>query len=66
MQDANAVTTLLSTSESLKLSYESYAMEPTQYRQVVVSLQYLALTRPDISFTVNKLSQFMLRPSTIH
>ena len=34
-----------------------------QYRQVVGSLQYITLTRPDISFSVNKLSQFMHQPT---
>ena len=66
MQDANAVTTPISTSGSLKLSDGSPTTEPTQYRQVVGSLQYLALMRPDISFAVNKLSQFMHQPSTLH
>ena len=66
MQDAKEVTTPLSTSESLKLCDGSPATDSTQYRQVLGSLQYLALTRPDISFAVNKLSQFMHRPSTTH
>ena len=56
MQDAKAVTTPLSTGESLKLCDGSPATDPTQYRQVLGSLQYLSLTRPDISFAVNKLS----------
>lgn len=30
------------------------------------SLQYIAFTRPDISFAVNKLSQFMHAPSQTH
>ncbi|KAL6321916.1 hypothetical protein AAG906_035626 [Vitis piasezkii] len=34
-----------------------------QYSQVVGSLQYITLTRPDISFSVNKLSQFMYQPT---
>ena len=41
-------------------------MNPTQYRQVFGSLQYLSFTRSDISFVINKLSQFMHRPPVIH
>lgn len=41
-------------------------MDPTSYQAIVGSLQYLALTRPDISFVVNRLSQFMHAPTTIH
>ncbi|KAL6347693.1 hypothetical protein AAG906_026222 [Vitis piasezkii] len=38
--------------------------DPTEFRAVVGSLQYLLLTRLDIAFTVNKLSQFMHTPSS--
>lgn len=34
----------------------------TQYRRAVSGLQYAALTRPEIAYTVNKLSQFMANP----
>ncbi|URD92505.1 Retrotransposon protein [Musa troglodytarum] len=66
MQDAKEVITPLSTNESLKLYDGSPVSDATQYRQVLGSLQYLALTRPDISFAVNKLSQFMHQLSTTH
>ncbi|KAF7842141.1 Copia protein [Senna tora] len=36
------------------------------YRQMVGSLQYLTNTRPDISYAVNKLSQFLSQPTDIH
>lgn len=37
------------------------------YRQVIGSLMYLAIgTRPDITFAVNNLSQFLERPSNEH
>ncbi|KAJ9560958.1 hypothetical protein OSB04_006118 [Centaurea solstitialis] len=41
-------------------------IDPTPYRKLVGGLQYLAFTRPDISFAVNKLSQFMHSPTETH
>jgi hypothetical protein len=66
MDGAKDVTTSLSTSVSLKLNDGSAAVNPTEYRKVIGALQYLSLTRPNISFAVNKLSQLMHCPSTIH
>jgi hypothetical protein len=40
--------------------------DSTQYRSIVGALQYLTLTRPDISFAVNKVCQFLHSPTTIH
>ncbi|XP_030503823.1 uncharacterized mitochondrial protein AtMg00810-like [Cannabis sativa] len=39
---------------------------PTQYRSIIGALQYLTMTRPDISFAVNRLSQYMQQPSSEH
>ena len=39
---------------------------PTEYHVVVRSLQYLCLTRLNIAFTLNKLSQFMHQPTIEH
>ncbi|CAL1372394.1 unnamed protein product [Linum trigynum] len=36
------------------------------YRSIVGGLQYLSFTRPDISFVVNHVSQFMHRPTDAH
>lgn len=36
------------------------------YRSIVGILQYLCITRPDLAFCVNKLSQFMNSPSDTH
>jgi hypothetical protein len=40
--------------------------DATRYRSVVGSLQYLALTRPDIYFCVNRVCQFLSAPTTEH
>jgi hypothetical protein len=40
--------------------------DATRYRSVVGSLQYLSHTRPDISFPVNRVCQFLSNPTTEH
>ncbi|XP_021833305.1 uncharacterized protein LOC110773107 [Prunus avium] len=51
-------TTLSSTGEQLK--------DPTRYRCLVGKLIYLTITRPEITFAVNTLSQFMQEPKRQH
>ncbi|KAK0579728.1 hypothetical protein LWI29_030590 [Acer saccharum] len=66
MAGAKPVQTPLPTSPPLSLHSGTPLSDPTAYRTVVGSLQYLSLTRPDISFAVNRLSQFMHQPSSDH
>jgi len=40
--------------------------DPTLYRSVVGALQYATLTRPEISFSANKVCQFMACPLDSH
>ncbi|KAL5746842.1 hypothetical protein ACOSP7_023819 [Xanthoceras sorbifolium] len=53
---------------SVKLFAASGAVfgEPSLYRSVIGASQYLTYTRPDISFAVNKLSQYHASPTTVH
>ncbi|KAJ0622361.1 putative RNA-directed DNA polymerase [Helianthus annuus] len=59
MDGAKDVLTPLSVSDPLSPVDSTPIVDHTPYRKLVGSLQYLAFTRPGISFAVNKLSQFM-------
>lgn len=66
MVDAKTVSTPMPTTPKLKLNDGVKLSDPSQYRSVVGSLQYLAFTRPDISLAVRRLSQFMHQPTETH
>lgn len=68
MVNCKAVTTPLSTSEKL-IAGDGEPLGPddsTKYRSIVGGLQYLTLTRPDISSAVNKVCQYLHAPTTQH
>ena len=52
----------LSATDGVPLS----ADESTRYRSIVGGLQYLTMTRPDLSFAVNKVCQYLHAPRAIH
>ncbi|CAA7019426.1 unnamed protein product [Microthlaspi erraticum] len=66
MLDAKPVATPLPVHPKLTIHTGTPLSDPSPYRSVVGSLQYLAFTRPDISYAVNRLSQFMHKPTTEH
>ena len=66
MMGSKPVATPMATSPKLSLHTGIRLSDPAEYRSVVGSLQYLAFTRPDISFSVNRLSQFMHSPAMDH
>lgn len=48
-------------------NYEGSSLDdPTSLRMLVGSLQYLTLTRPDLTYQVNQISQFMQNPRPVH
>jgi histone deacetylase 1/2 len=68
MDKCKPMDTPMSSIEKLSLySGEKLGQEDsTNYRSIVGALQYLTLTRPDISFSVNKVCQFLHAPTTLH
>ena len=66
MVDAKPLSSPMSTAAHLSQFDGAAFSDPTLYRSIVDSLQYLSLTRPDVSFTVNKVCQFMHKPTVTH
>ncbi|XP_031105201.1 uncharacterized protein LOC116010077 [Ipomoea triloba] len=65
MTDYKPLATPIATSLPTSVSTEPYD-DPTQYRSIAGALQYLTVTRPDLSFAVNLLCQHMHAPTTAH
>lgn len=66
MTEAKPVSTPMVTHPPLNLTDGTPPLVPTDYRALVGSLQYLSLTRLDVAFAVNRLSQFMHKPTDLH
>jgi hypothetical protein len=61
MMNCKLVSTPMTLTEKLS-AHDGVALEPqdtTKYHSIVGALQYLTLTRPDLSFLVNKVCQFL-------
>ncbi|KAJ8772962.1 hypothetical protein K2173_028139 [Erythroxylum novogranatense] len=68
MSNCKAVSTPMTTSQRLQKD-QGEALdedEAFKYRSTVGALQYLTLTRPDISYAVNKVCQYLHCPTKIH
>ena len=66
MLQAKPISSPMSNSKPLPALDGDVFSDITLFRSTLGSLQYLSLTRPDISFTINRVCQFMHRPTTVH
>jgi histone deacetylase 1/2 len=68
MSKCSPISTPMSSSDKLS-STDGTPLSPeesTRYRSVVGGLQYLTMTRPDLSFAINKVCQYLHAPSCTH
>jgi transposase InsO family protein len=66
MEDSNAVKNPIVPGTKLRKDEGGVRVDETQFKQVVGSLMYLTVTRPDLMFGVSLISRFMSRPTMAH
>ncbi|XP_020963941.1 uncharacterized protein LOC110265332 [Arachis ipaensis] len=66
MVDAKPTPTPILSSPRLSATDGNAFENPSLYRSVVGGLQYATLTRPDIAYAVNKISQYMHSHTDVH
>ncbi|GAA0152880.1 transmembrane signal receptor [Lithospermum erythrorhizon] len=62
----NSISTPVSPRTNSHISDGAPLDNPSEYRQLVGALQYLCITRPDITYAVNLASQSMHAPTSVH
>ncbi|XP_019228021.1 PREDICTED: uncharacterized protein LOC109209247 [Nicotiana attenuata] len=66
MHTCKPVRTPIASRTSISLMDGELLSDPSEYRSMVGAFQYLTMTRPDIAYVVNVVSQFMHAPRTTH
>ena len=66
MMDCKPCSNPCASSQSSALAVSPLLSDPTAYRSLVGALQYLTFTRPDLCYVVQKVCQFMSKPSQLH
>ena len=66
MLDCKSMTASMTTNLQLLNDDKSKTVDANLYRQIIGSLMYLTITRPDICFVVNTLIQYMVNPRHFH
>jgi len=66
MIECKPIATPMASNSNLSLYDGEILQDPSVYRSIVGALQYCTLTRPNISFAINKACQFLHAPTTVH
>jgi hypothetical protein len=66
MLEAKPITSPMAASFVLSAFTGDPMEDSSLYRSTIESLQYLALTHPDLGFAINRVCQFMHRPTKLH
>lgn len=66
MQNCSPCSTPMAATTTLSAIEGSPLANPIEHRKLIGALQYITYTRPDISFSVNKLSQYLQSPTYVH
>ncbi|XP_074302984.1 uncharacterized protein LOC141637318 [Silene latifolia] len=63
---AKPASTPMDPDHKLSVNGSPYLDDPERYRRLIGRLIFLAVTRPDLTFSVHVLSQFLTKPRTAH
>ena len=66
MEGCKPVSTPIATGRRLSKHDDDLLHDGTLYRSMVGSLQYLTMTRPDLTFAINQVCQFLHTLRTVH
>jgi hypothetical protein len=66
MLECKSMNTPMETKLKLLVDTSSELIDAMLYRQIIGSLMYLTNTRPNICFSMNTLSQFLVEPGHVH
>jgi histone deacetylase 1/2 len=66
LTDCKPIATPMASDRVLSLHDGNLLEDPKPYRSLVGALQYCTITRPDLSFSVNKVCQFLHAPTDVH
>lgn len=66
MENCNAVCNPMVPGSKLDMDDGGECIDQTFYKQIIGSLIYITMTRPDLQFVVSLLSRFMAKPTQLH